>query len=334
MENLQEIKSMQGKKVLITGGLGFIGSNLAKRLVGEGAEVTLFDKVENDSDKVKNIADKLKIVKGDNLDKQLIDDIIKEKDYIFHFAWQTDLKESMIHPGQDITRDIIGLIIMLESCRKYNKNVKIIFASSVTVAGEIEKIPAGEDVAENPLSIYEANKLAAEKYLYVYFKNYGLKTCVLRLANVFGEGQRIDNPNRGVLNFMIGRALRGEPLTVYGNGEFIRDYTYVQNYIDAFILAALSDKTDGEFYVLGSGKGLTMNEVVHKIKEITREITGKDVLIEQIPFPESTHKIDKRNFIADYSKFKQATGWQPKIDFEWGLRKTIEFYYINSLKTA
>lgn len=321
---------MKGKKVLITGGAGFIGSNLVRRLLEEGVEVSIFvlpgENLENIQDIKSKIENKINIIGGDLTEKKDVEQAIQDKDYLFHFAWQTELKKSMAEPKKDIQNDIIGIINILEICREHNPNIKIIFASSVTVIGETEEISPKEEHREDPISIYEINKLAAEKYLQMYYKIYGLKTCTLRLSNVFGERQRIDNPNRGVLNFMIGRALRGEKITVYGEGDFVRDYCYVQNYIDAFILAALSDKTNGEFFVLGSGQGMTFKEAVTKIKNIVEEITTKKVIIEHVPFPEGEHSINKRNFISDYNKFKEATGWQPRILFEEGLRRTIEFY--------
>ena len=160
----------------------------------------------------------------------------------------------------------------------------------------------------------------------MYSTVYGLKTVTLRLSNVFGEYQRIDNPGRGVLNFMIGRALRGEPLTVYGTGDFILDYSYVQDYIDAFLFAAESEKTNGEVYVLGSGIGKSMNEVVNSIKKEVEQSVGKIVTITHVPFPGDENTINKRNFIADTRKLRTATGWSPRIGFDEGLRKTIDFY--------
>ncbi len=317
---------MQGKKVLITGGCGFIGSNLTRRLLELGAEVSIFKRAEDSEENISNIKEKLKIIEGDLTNEEDVINAIKGKDFLFHLAWQTDLKKSMINPKQDIQNDLIGLINILESCRKENPNVKIIFASSVTVIGETEEISPKEEHREDPISTYEINKLSAEKYLQMYYKIYGLKTCILRLSNVFGEYQRIDNPNRGVLNFMVGRALRGEELTVYGEGDFIRDYCYIQNYIDAFVLVAESEKTNGNFYMLGSGEGKTFVQIVEKIKEIVERLTGKKVEIEHIPFPGDSHNINKRNFIADYSKFNKATDWEPKISFEEGLEKTIKFY--------
>ena len=316
---------MNGKKVLVTGGAGFLGSNLAKRLVELDAEVTVFTRVEKNKDNLKEILSKIKTIEGSLTNESDVSQAIKDKDYIFHFAWQTDLKKSMISPKEDLMADVLGVINLLEICKKENPEVKIIFSSTTTVIGLPSKIPAGENHSESPLSIYDANKLLAEKYLQIYSRN-GLKSCTLRVSNIFGEFQRIDNPNRGVLNFMIGRALRGEKLTVFGSGEFIRDYCYVQNYVDAFILAALSENTNGQAYVLGSGEGRTMNEVVEKIKKIVEQFGGKQVIIERTLFPEGEHDINKRNFAADFSKFREATGWFPRISFDEGLEKTIRFY--------
>ncbi|MEK6872572.1 MAG: GDP-mannose 4,6-dehydratase [Nanoarchaeota archaeon] len=317
---------MVGKKVIITGGCGFLGSNLSRRLVNLNFNVSLFIKSGQSKQNISSIEDKLEIIEGNLLDEEKVRIVIEEKDYLFHFAWQTDLKKSMEDPCKDFKNDLGGLINILESCKKINPNIKIVFPSTTTVIGFPKKLPSNENENENPSSIYDINKLTAEKYLRVYYETYNIKSCVLRLSNVFGEYQKIDNPNRGVLNFMIGKALKNKPLAVYGDGKWIRDYCYVQNYIDAFILAAESENTNGETYVLGSGLGRSFNEAVEKIKEITKGLIGKEVNIKHVPFPEKEHEINKRNFIADYSKFCRATGWKPKISFDEGIRKTIEFY--------
>ncbi len=314
-----------GKNVLITGGAGFLGANLAKRLVELKSNVTIFTRVGKDKSNLSGFEDRLKFIDGSLTNESDVSEAIRGKDYIFHFAWQTDLKKSMLNPREDLIADVLGLLNLVETCKKINPEVKIIFASTTTVIGLPLKIPTGENHPELPLSIYDTNKLLAEKYLQMYFRS-GFKSCTLRVSNIFGEGQTTTNPNRGVLNFMVGRALRGEKLTVFGSGEFIRDYCYVQNYVDAFILAALSEETNGQSYVLGSGEGRTMNEVVEKIKKIVEAMAGKQVVIERTPFPEGEHDINKRNFVADFSKFKNATGWFPKISFDEGLEKTIGFY--------
>ena len=318
--------SMQGKKVLITGGAGFLGSNLARHLISKGAEVSILVRPEVDKWRIKDIEDQIRIIEGDLTDAEFVNKIIPDNDFLFHLAWQTDLKKSMAQPMKDLKKDLVGLLNILEAAKELNKNLKIVFTSTVTVIGDAPKLPSNENEKENPISIYDVHKLTAEKYLQVYCKQHGVKTCVLRLSNVFGEWQRTDNPNRGVLNFMIGRALRGETLMVYGKGDFIRDYSYVGDYVNAFISAALSDKTNGEVYVLGSGVGKTFKEVVEKIHEIIDGKYNKEVRIDFVPFPEEEHKINRRDFVADISKFKEATGWQPNFNFEEALEKTIEFY--------
>lgn len=318
-----------GKKVIITGGCGFLGSSLARRLLKLGADVSIFILPQEDRTRVKDIEQELKIIEGNLLDETLVKESVKDKDFLFHFAWQTDLKKSIENPKQDLLNDGLGIISILEACRKENKNIKIVFASTVTVVGSVNEVPSDEEEKINPQSVYDVHKLLAENYLMMYHSVHGLKTTALRLSNIFGEGQRIDNPNRGVLNFMIGRALRGEKLTVYGDGEFIRDYCYVENYIDAFLAAAISENTPGKIYVLGSGQGRSFNEVMEKVKEIVGDITKKEVVIEHVPFPQEENAISKRNFVANYSKFSKDTGWQPRVSFEEGLRKTIEFYNRN-----
>lgn len=325
------LPSVTGKKIGITGGAGFIGSNLARRLVEGGAIVTIFERPEKDFHLIQDIIDKIIIKKGDITKSNDIEDFVYEQEYLFHLAWQTDLKKSMVNPKEDISTDIIGLIVLLESCKKVNPAIKIIFSSTVTVIGLNNKINPDESVREAPLSIYEANKLCGEKYLKIYSQNYHLNTVILRLANVFGEGQRIDNPSRGIINFMIGKALRGEELTIYGKGEFIRDYNYVQNYIDTFLMALTLKEWDGEVYILGSGRGLSFNDAMSKLKSIVEDSYGKEVKVTHIPFPDEENPINKRNFISNFNKFKKATGWFPVISFEDGLKKTI-IYYINELK--
>lgn len=327
---MNNFEAMRGKKILITGGAGFLGSTLAERFVKIGAEVNVLIKTGTDISRLENIKEKIKIVERDLTKKESLIEIIKEKDFLFHLAWQTDLKKSNAEPQKDIENDLVGLINILEICKEHNPKIKIIFSSTVTVIGDINEIPVDETHEVKPISIYDVNKFVAEKYLYNYYKNFGIKFCVLRLSNVFGEMQKIDSPSRGILNFMIGKAIRGEPLTVYGDGNFIRDYTYAEDYINAFILSAISKNTDGEFYVLGSEQGRTFNSVVETIKKIGEKIMEKEILITHIQPPnqqKGEEKINNRNFIADCKKFKQATGWFAKTNFEEGIKKTFEYHY-------
>ena len=182
-----DFSGMAGKNALITGGAGFLGSNLAKKLVELDANVTLFLSTGKDKKNVADIENKIKIIEGNLTNDADVLDAVKNKDYIFHFAWQSDLKKSMLFPKEDLMTDILSLLNLLEVYRKENPNVKIIFPSTPTVVGYAENLKQDETPRENPLSIYEANKLMAEKYLQVYYKNYNLKFCVLRMEYVYSR---------------------------------------------------------------------------------------------------------------------------------------------------
>jgi len=310
--------SMGEKSAVITGGYGFLGSNLAKRLIEkEGMNVTLIVCSDEKRKNIRNLEDKVNIITMRINQKSSFEKLL-DVDYFFHFAWQTDLEESMKNPLEDLRTDLGGLMHLLEEYKKVGGKAKIIFPSTVTIQGTEE--------TKGPLSIYDANKLAAENYLKVYGHNYGLKFTCLRLSNVFGERQKIDNPRRGILNFMIGEALRGNAIQVYGDGTALRDYSYVDNFIDAFVLAAESENTNGRTYVLGSGRGRTFNEVTKTIQAEIKEFSGKDTEVIYRPYPSRINEINKRNFVANPGEFMRDTNWKPSISFEEGIRRTINFY--------
>ena len=310
-------------KILITGGAGFIGSSLAERLAKLNMDITLLIRKGDSKDNLKNFIDKIKLIEGDVCDKELIEELIKDKDFIFHFAWQTELKKANDDPKKNLQENLDGIINILEGCRKYNNNAKIIFPSTVTVSDENNFYIEDGDI--NPKSIYDLHKLFAEYYLMMYYKVYGIKYTCLRLANVFGEKQRIDNPKRGILNYFIGQILKGEKIKLYGYGEFIRDYSYIENILDTFLLTILKKETDGHIFTIGSGEGYTMIEIAEIMKKIFNEFNIK-VEYEKVPYPDGISEVEKRNFIADIIKFQKFTGWSPKINIEEGLKKTIDFF--------
>ncbi len=323
------LKSMKGEKVLITGGIGLVGSNVARKCLELGAEVTIFNK---NFDKIKNIEDiksRVKIIRGDIMDYEKIEESIFGMDYIFLFAGQVSHLKSMKNPFLDLNANCKATLNVLESCRKHNPDAKIIFSGTVREAGVISGKYVDETQREEPTSIYGLHKLTSEKYLQIYNKVYGLKTTTLRLTNVFGIGTYNTNAERSVINHFIKRALKEKKLDVYGDGGPLRDYNYVENVAEAFVCAAQSEKTNGEFYILGSGQGKTFIDFLDKLKNEIKNTLGFEIEINKIPVPEAVEKTVQGDVIADYSKLKDATGWQPKISFEEGIRKTIEFYYKN-----
>ena len=196
---------------------------------------------------------------------------------------------------------------------------------TVTQIGPVTRLPVDEDATGRPVAIYEAHKATCENYLAIYHRVFGLRTTMLRLSNVFGERQQIDDPKRGIVNLMIGRALRGEPITVYGDGSFLRDYNYVPNVVDALLMAAASPLTKGEFYVVGSGVGTTFLDMMKRIVETVATLGHGRTAIEFVPFPAQHALIDQGNFVVDATRLREATGWTPVISLEEGLDRTARF---------
>lgn len=283
------------KKVLITGALSLIGSHLAKRLVEYGAEVTSFTRAS-----------------GDIRDYEKIDSLIQDKDIIFHLAGQSSVPVSMEDPFLDLDTNCKATLNILEACKKYNRRAKIVFSGTIRAA--------------DPTSIFDLHKFTSEKYLQIYHNVYGLPTTTLRLSNVFGDGIDKTDPHRSVINHIVKKALLEKSLDIYGNGGPLRDYNYVENVVEACLLAAQSGKTKGEYYIIGSGEGRSFKEVLETLQKMVKEMYGFVIEVKKIPTPELIKKTVQGDVIVDYTKFNQATGWRPKVSFEEGLSRTIEFY--------
>lgn len=314
------------RNVLITGGCGFIGSNIAHRLVKQGARVSLLARTQAKALNLRGIEEAVEIIDGDIRNKLFLEKAVAGKDDIFHLAGQTSHITSMQQPILDWEINCLGTLNLIEACRDKNQKANIVFAGTVTQIGTPSRLPVDELVCGVPVSIYDAHKAICERYLAIANRCFGLRTTTLRLANVFGQRQQVTDTKRGIVNLMIKRAMLGEPITVYGEGSFIRDYNYVQNIVDAFLLAASSEKTKGEYYVIGSGRGLKFSEAMSKLSEAVNRLCGISAEIQFVPFPQNEARIDSGDFIADSAKFQKATGWKPALSFEEGLEETIRFY--------
>lgn len=318
--------SFARRRALITGGAGFLGSNLAHRLVAEGAQVRLLSRSAAKRINLAGIEEAVELIPGDIRDRALMERLVAEADDIFHLAGQTSHLVSMEQPILDWDINCRGTLTLIEACRARNREANLVMAGTVTQIGPPRRIPVDEELAGVPVSIYDAHKAVCERYLVIAHRSYGLRTTMLRLANVFGERQQVTDTKRGIINLMIKRALCGEPLTVYGDGGFIRDYNYVQNIVEAFLLAAASDRTKGEAYVIGSGVGTPFRDAMASIVQVVQRQTPCRPEIQFVPFPEHEARIDGGNFIADASRFRDATGWQPRVAFDDGLARTVAFY--------
>jgi UDP-glucose 4-epimerase len=323
-ERLRE--EFKGSKAIITGGLGFIGSNLAVQLVNLGADITLYTKTMSKLRNIREVEPKVEIIHGEITDYDKLASLIRDKNYVFHLAAQTSNITSMEKPFLDLDANVKGTLTVLEACRSQNQKAPIVSVGTVTQIGKPEKLPVDESHSERPLTVYDVDKLACEKYFGVYNAAFGLKTTYLRLSTIFGERQQIDNPRIGIVNLFIAKALRGETIKIFGEGQFLRDYLYVGNVVDALLLSAASPSAAGGAFQVVSGRGIPFAEMVKTVVSTVNELTGQHASYEHAPWPSEWTIVDVGSFVGSYEKFSKATEWYPRISFEEGIKRTVEFY--------
>lgn len=317
--------AFQHKKVLITGGLGFIGSNLAIRLVSLGADVTLVDSLipqyGGNLWNIEPIKDKVKVNISDVRDQYSMKYLVEGQDYMFNLAGQTSHLDSMEDPEADLEINAHAQLKILEVCRHYNPTIKLVFASTRQVYGKPAYIPVDEIHPVNPIDINGINKLAGEQYHLVYNNVYGVRASILRLTNTYGPRMRVKDSRQTFLGIWIRRLLEGQPITIFGDGSQIRDYNYIDDVVDALLLAALSEKANGEIYNLGSDETHTLTATAETMVKLAGEGS-----FQYIPFPENRKVIDIGDYCGTYQKINRHLGWSPKVSLEQGLRATIAYY--------
>jgi len=328
MDNSYKLERMEGKRVLILGGLGFIGSNTAQKCFELGADITIFDAmIEPYGFNLKNIEEireKVDFIKDDMRNVEALSKAVKDKDFIFNCAGQVSHIDSITDPYLDIELNVIANMNLLESCRKFNDNVKIIYAGTRAQTGKGIYFPIDEMHPDNPIDIYGADKLVAEKYLMVYNNVHGIKGTSMRLNTTFGPRHQMKHSLYGVLNWFIRLAMENKTITVFGDGSQLRDYNYIDDAIDAMILGAQSNKANGKVYLLGSTEPI---KFIDMVKEIIKECNSGS--FELKPFPEDRKAIETGNVEISFKKIKSELGWVPKTSFNDGLKKTINFYKKN-----
>lgn len=320
-----ETNSFEGKRVLITGGLGFIGSNLAIRLVEAGAEVTLVDSLiptyGGNLWNVEPIKDKVRINISDVRDPFAMKYLIAGQDYLFNLAGQTSHVDSMEDPATDLAINVQAQLHILESCRRYNPKVKIVFASTRQVYGRPQQIPVKEDHPLSPVDINGVHKLAAEQYHRLFNNIYGIRAVILRLTNTFGPRMRVVDARQTFLGIWIRRLLEGEPILIYGDGKQLRDYNYVDDVVDALLLAALNDDCCGEVLNLGSSEVFSLTQTAEVFLKL-----HPDGQLKYVPFPKDRLAIDIGDYQGDCSRIQRILGWTARTSFEDGMRKTLDYY--------
>jgi UDP-glucose 4-epimerase len=312
------------KKTLITGGLGFIGSNLAHRLVDLGAEVTLVDSMIDDYGgnlfNISEIEDKVRVNFADIRTHTTMEYLVRGRDYIFNLAGQVSHDDSMKDPYTDLEINCSAQLSLLEACKKHNSTTKIVFASTRQIYGKPLFLPITEEHIVHPTDVNGINKAAGEMYHILYNNVYGVKACSLRLTNTYGPRQLMKHNRQGFIPWFIRLALEGKEIQVWG-GEQKRDMNYIDDVVDAFLLAAASDSINGQIYNLGHHKPVSLKDFTESLIKIAG--TGSYTIKE---FPEERKKIDVGDTYCSFDKISRDLSWQPKIDLQEGLQRTIDFY--------
>jgi UDP-glucose 4-epimerase len=313
------------KKILVSGGLGFIGSNLAIRLAELGAQVTIIDSLYpqygGNIFNVKSIKNNVDIKIFDVRETSKIEALLRNKDYLFNLAGQTSHLDSMLDPQTDLEINAAAQLSILETCRRTNPDIKIIFASTRQIYGRPNYLPVNELHPIKPVDVNGINKLAGEQYHILYHEVYGLRTTVLRLTNTYGPRMRIKDARQTFLGVWIKSILDGNPISVFGDGLQLRDFNFVDDCVDALLLAAQSDRANGKVFNLGSSEVISLKALAQLI--VGLGFGGEFILI---PFPAERKKIDIGDYYGDYSLIAGELGWLPKIELKQGLEQTLAYY--------
>lgn len=315
----------EDKRVLITGGAGFIGSNLAARLVDEGTKVTVLDSMLPDYGgnlfNLQTIRDKIQLNISDMRDWHSLAYLVRDQHCIFNLAGQLSHQDSMKDPLTDMGMNVTAQIHLLEACRRFNPDAVIIHTSTRQLYGVPQYLPVDEAHPLNPPDVNGINKLAGEQYHTLYAKVYGLKTVSLRLTNTYGPRQLIKNAKQGFIGWFLHQALTGGTIQLFGGGEQIRDFSYVDDVVEAIIAAAQCSSCYGNVYNLSGDKAS-----LKYIADTLVMLCGSKGNVEVIPFPSERKKIDIGNFIGTSERFHNTTGWIPKIQLQEGLCRIVEYY--------
>jgi UDP-glucose 4-epimerase len=315
---------MNGKRVLITGGLGFIGSNLAHRCVALGAKVTVYDFLDPRSGgnmaNVREIEDQIELVANDLRNSEGVSAAVRHKDVIFNCAAYTSHPQAMTDPLTDIDVNCKGTINLLEAARRFNPDVKVVHVGTSTQIGRMVLDEVTESHPEFPVDVYSANKSASEKYVLIYGSAYKMRTTVIRLANNYGPRSNIRSPDFGFVNYFIGLALRDKPLTVFGEGKQLRNLSFVGDSVEALLQAARSDTGNGQTLFAVADKQVSVSEIA---QAIAAHVGGKVSFVE---WPRDREAIEVGDAVISNQKIKRVLSWCPQVDLETGLRLTKSYF--------
>ena len=315
----------RGRRVLITGGLGFIGSNLARALVELGADVLIVDSLIPDYGgnlfNIAGIEDRVRVNIADVRQASTMNYLVQGREVIFNLAGQVSHIDSMRDPQTDLEINCRSQLTLLEACRHHNASTKVVFAGTRQVYGRPERLPVDESHLVRPTDINGINKAAGEYYHLVYNNVYGVRACSLRLTNVYGPRQLIRHSRQGFIGWFIRQAVEGREIQIFGDGSQVRDFVYVDDAADAFLRAGASDACNGEVFNVGGSEPIAHRDLTALLIDVAG--TGS---FKHVAWPDEKRRIDIGSFYSDSTRFERTTGWTPAVRLRDGLSRTVAFY--------
>ena len=317
--------AFRGQRVLVTGGLGFLGSSLAHRLVDLGAEVTLVDSLipeyGGNLENIRGIEDRVHVNIADVRDPHSMKYLVRGQRYLFNLAGQVSHIDSMRDPFTDLEINCRAQLSILEACRQNNPEIRIVFAGTRQQYGRPDYLPVDEKHLSRPVDVNGINKMAGEWYHILYANTYGIRTTSLRLTNTYGPRMLLKHNRQGFVPWFTRLALLGEEIQIFGDGTQRRDFNYVDDVIDALLVVAPDERTHGEIYNLGSEEIVSLVEFTDLLLRLAGQGSYR-----LVPFPQESKKIDIGDYYGSFEKIRMEIGWSPTVSLEEGIRRTLEYY--------
>ena len=317
--------SYRDARCLVTGGMGFIGSNIVRVLVALGARVTVVDHMAPEQGgnafNLADIAGAVSVLEHDIGDEPQVAEAVRGQDYVFNLAGKSSHVDSLESPFYDMETNVRGQLVLLEAVRQHAPGARVVFASTRSVYGAIQTSPVAEDHPVLPTEVNSANKGAADLYHIAYWHAHGISTASLRLTNIYGPRMLMGHSRQGFINWFVRLALEGGEFRLYGDGSQLRDLVYVDDTVEAFLAAGLQRDQQGVAFNIGSGNAASLREIAQTLVEIT----GRGSL-SFVPFPEEAKRIEIGDYVADTTRSREGLGWQARTDLRRGLEATCAYY--------
>ncbi len=315
----------RGRRVMVTGGLGFIGSNLVHQLVHAGADILVVDAMNPDYGgnlfNIEGVRDSVRVDISDVRNEASMNVLVQDREVIFNLAGQVSHIDSMRDPHTDLEINCRAQLTMLEACRKHNPSVRVVYAGTRQVYGRPDRLPVDENHLVRPADINGVNKAAGEYYHLLYNNVFGVRACSLRLTNVYGPRQLIRHSRQGFIGWFIRLAIEGRAIEIFGDGSQLRDFVYVDDAADAFLRAGATDTSNGQVFNVGGDEPISHRELVALLIDVAGAGSMRFV-----DWPPEKKRIDIGSYYSDSTKFRQAVGWKPRVGLREGLQRTVAYY--------